>query len=139
MTILHYPPAPSGRLAQFVRMLDAFERDEIELAVDMLIERLDARDGDSDLEADGDELDGSAGEDEFMRHEHDGPGCPIGDSDRCAAGEDMVRSGGVIGYEWDRGDTGPGDAEDAEQDEGGRLPIFGIDQSQPALNAWGLQ
>lgn len=32
------------------RLFDAFERDDIELAVDLLIERLDACDGDPDLE-----------------------------------------------------------------------------------------
>lgn len=140
MNMLTFLPAPSGRLAQFVRMLDAFERDEIEIAVDLLIERLDARDGDPDLEADGDELDGSPSEDEFMHHGHDGPGCPIADIDRCPAGDDMVRSGGVMSLAWGHTvDEGPGDRDDAEGDYSGCFPIFGIDQTAGPLNAWGRQ
>lgn len=51
---------PPGRLAQFIRMVDAFERDEIELAVDGLIAMLDRRDGDADTEDEGhDEPDGT--------------------------------------------------------------------------------
>lgn len=45
---------PEGRLAQFARIVAAFERDEIEAAVDGLISLLDARDGDPDLEEAGD-------------------------------------------------------------------------------------
>ena len=47
-----FPPEVSGRLAQFMRMVDAFERNEIEAAVDGLIAVLDARDGDPDREDD---------------------------------------------------------------------------------------
>ena len=71
---------PEGRLAQWVRMIDAFERDDVERAVDMLIDRLDAAAGDPDLEPNGDELDGNGCEDDFGRHKPDGlAGCPIAD------------------------------------------------------------
>ncbi|MCP3732021.1 hypothetical protein M9978_16470 [Sphingomonas sp. MG17] len=43
---------PGVRLGEFARMIDAFERDQIELAVELLIARLDAEDGDCDLEDD---------------------------------------------------------------------------------------
>lgn len=45
-------PEIPGRLAQFMRLVDAFEREEIETAVELLIERMDAGDGDPDLEDD---------------------------------------------------------------------------------------
>jgi len=50
---------PADRREQLARMFAAFERDDVELAVEMLIERLDAEDGDPDLEANGDERDAS--------------------------------------------------------------------------------
>lgn len=46
------------------------------------IDRLDELDGDTDVEANGDELDGSLGEDDFHSHgttPWDGPGCPVSD------------------------------------------------------------
>ena len=50
-----------------------------------MIERLDELDGDSDIEANGDELDGINSEDEFRSHNCTGellmPGCPISDPD----------------------------------------------------------
>lgn len=54
-----FPPPGSGRLAQFMRLVEAFERDEMEAGVDLLIQALDQRDGDPDLEPNGDELDAS--------------------------------------------------------------------------------
>lgn len=81
--MLHQPIEipPGTRLAQFARMLDAFERNDVETAVDMLIERLDREDGNPDDEPDGDLLDGNCSEDDFMMHSlPDGaPGCPIAD------------------------------------------------------------
>lgn len=58
-------------------------------AVHDMIERLlawiDEKDGDPDLELDGDELDGNGSEDDFMTHTGDGrPGCPIADPDKGA-------------------------------------------------------
>lgn len=46
-----------------------------------IIDRLDEMDGDSDVELNGDELDGSRGEDDFgiLPNWILGPGCPIAD------------------------------------------------------------
>ena len=48
-----------------------------------LVERLDLIDGDPDIEANGDELDGSGGEDDFTPQGSgfDGPGCALSDPD----------------------------------------------------------
>ena len=95
----------NGRLAQFMRMIDAFERDDIETAVDALIARLDARDGDPDLEdgndaePSGDELDASfpewrPGDREVpsfsrnMRSALDHEDAEADDEDQCLAGDD---------------------------------------------------
>ena len=72
------------RQLAFRRLVALFERDEIEAAVDELIANLDRLDGDLDLEPNGDELDGNASEDDFMRHPaawDSGPGCPLADPD----------------------------------------------------------
>jgi len=45
-------PPPAAHLGQFARIIRSFGRDQIELAVEMLIARLDAQDGDPDLEDD---------------------------------------------------------------------------------------
>lgn len=47
------PPSPA-LLGQFERVLRGLQRDQIELAVEILIDRLDAQDGDPDLEEAGD-------------------------------------------------------------------------------------
>lgn len=91
-----------------------------------LIDRLDDLDGDTDIEPNGDELDGTGGEDDFadrtrMHGSWHGAGCPIsdppedGDADRCTAGDDDVYSGPGVGYHVIN-DHGPGDVEDAEHD-----------------------
>ncbi len=50
--------------------------------VNSCIEALDLLAGDPDLELNGDEADGTGGEDDFCDHaNHHGPGCPIADSD----------------------------------------------------------
>ncbi len=48
---------PAGRLTTFLALVEAFDRDEIETGVDLLIAALDARDGDPDIELNGDEAD----------------------------------------------------------------------------------
>lgn len=48
---------------------------------EQLVETLDVVAGDPDLEPNGDELDGDGGEDDFMQHAANGPGCPIADPD----------------------------------------------------------
>jgi hypothetical protein len=48
---------------------------------------MDAIAGDPDVEPNGDELDGDGGEDDFMEHPGDLPGCPIADPAEYAAPE----------------------------------------------------
>ena len=87
-----FPPgtAPADARQHLALTLDLFERDDVEAAVDMLLELLDRADGDADREPNGDELDGNSSEDDFMFHGHDGPGCPVaecGTSNSCSAGD----------------------------------------------------
>lgn len=78
-------------------------------AIHDLMGLLDAIDGDPDEEADGDELDGSNAEDDFMHHGGYGPGCPIADSDHCLAhDDDLTRA---------FSDGKAGDPEDGEEDD----------------------
>ncbi len=52
----------------------------------ILTAALDRHDGDCDLEPDGDERDGSLGEDDFCIHNTGGdygPGCPVSDPGGC--------------------------------------------------------
>lgn len=88
--------------------------DEIAAQIEALIATLDKLDGDTDVELNGDELDGNGtAEDEFYphgRHDHANPGCPLAD-------------------------PGGGDADDEGEKEDGILdPIYGIDQSAGPTN-----
>lgn len=86
------PFAPAGRLAQFARMIEAFERDEIERAVDSLIDMLDRRDGDADLEPNGDQ-EGPGGFAAFAPHEPDQRRAEYRDAEIALATEDDEASG----------------------------------------------
>jgi len=77
----------------------ALPRPALAILTERLIERMDELDGDPDLEPNGDELDGTGGEDDFAAAlcntgEYSMPGCPISDpgedvdEDRCEAGDD---------------------------------------------------
>ena len=57
--------------------------------IEGLIAFLDELGGDPDTEPNGDELDGTAGEDDFYPHSNwlAQPGCPISDPDVCSAGD----------------------------------------------------
>lgn len=64
------------------RILAQFDRLKLEAAIEVMIGLLDVTDGDpEDHQANGDELDGTGGEDDFIdRSSHvDGAGCPISD------------------------------------------------------------
>jgi len=76
------PTPPDPRVARLMRVVGHFERDQIEQAVDSLIALLDAADGDPDVEPNGDELDGTYAEDDFVTHSTTdiGAGCPISDA-----------------------------------------------------------
>lgn len=69
---------PINLLGQATRWLSRTEQEDL---IERLIAHIDSMDGDSDLELNGDELDGSLGEDDF--HIHDDvmryPGCPVSD------------------------------------------------------------
>jgi len=77
----HPPPEP-GVIA--ARLLGYYSPHEIADAIEVLVTVLDMLGGDPDVEANGDELDGSAGEDDFVGHNTgpiSGPGCPCSDPD----------------------------------------------------------
>lgn len=57
----------------------AAPRAAVEALIEAAILALDTLDGDPDFEFNGDELDGTAGEDDFVDHGWSGPGCPISD------------------------------------------------------------
>jgi len=80
------------------------------------IDALDDIDGDPDLEPNGDELDGSLGEDDFCLHNAlPGPGCPISDPDSAV-------------------DDRPCDGDDDREPDEPVIPIYGIDQTAWPLN-----
>ena len=85
--------------------------------IEGLIAFLDDLGGDPDIESNGDELDGTAGEDDFYPHSNwlAQPGCPISDPDACSAGDDG---------DWLPGSDGSaGDPEDAEEDDPSGDPL----------------
>ncbi|MDB5583359.1 MAG: hypothetical protein JWR80_8535 [Bradyrhizobium sp.] len=72
-----------------------------------MIDRIDEIDGDTDREANGDELDGSMAEDDFHGQNTNWMGYPgdpgdaeDGDEDCCEAGDDGVRSGASPGGQY---------------------------------------
>lgn len=84
-------------LSGMLSVIPSLSRAELDRLVQQMIDRMDDMDGDTDLEPDGDELDGSMAEDDFGPQNADWlgyPGCPISDpgeddtEDRCMAGDD---------------------------------------------------
>jgi hypothetical protein len=73
------PPAP------VLRILAQHSREELEGFIAVAIDLLDLADGDPDVEANGDEEDGTGAEDEEGGHSvyGAGPGCEIGDPGGC--------------------------------------------------------
>lgn len=73
------------RSEALLRALPGLPRDLLEQLVETAIERLDAADGDTDAELNGDEADGTGGEDDFIDRGQgfvgvwSGPGCPVSD------------------------------------------------------------
>lgn len=105
-------------LALLSQALPRLTRHEPESVVELLIDRLDTVDGDPDIEANGDELDGTAGEDDFYPHSgrRNHPGCTIGDPD--AACDDFAI---------DAAEEGSLEVDEAE---GQPNPLYDIDQRQ---------
>lgn len=103
------PPMPA-----VVRILSQFDRPQLAGFIEVAIGLLDTLDGDPDIEANGDELDGANGEDEAFYGtggiawaELSGAGCPISDP------------GGTA--------LDPGEADNSE---GAHCLQYGIDQTQ---------
>lgn len=112
-------------LPNVTRILARFQRPQIEAFITIAIDLLDTIDGDSEVEANGDETDHMGSEDDYnpASHRFDGPGCPLSDpgedndSDFCTAGDDR-------GTNW-RGHA-PGFARSAgfdDDDEMSRQPL----------------
>ncbi|MBU1607187.1 MAG: hypothetical protein KKD08_10330 [Alphaproteobacteria bacterium] len=96
-------------------ILSRFNRDQLHGFIAVAIDLADALDGDPDIEPDGDETDGSMGEDDFVGHNVplslQGPGCPSADcgeedDPQGECSEDEISCGGMV-YGWDR-HRGPG-------------------------------
>jgi len=108
-----HPPMAAGRLA--ARLLNRHSPHEIADAITVLIDVLDLLGGDSDLEPNGDELDGTGAEDDFCRQKAprslQGPGCPLADPDMAVD------------------DRGCDDIHDDREDESHVCPHYGIDQT----------
>ena len=84
------------------RVRSTFDRAQLSGFIEVALALLDLTDGDPDVESNGDELDGTAGEDDFYPHSNwlAQPGCSISDPDACTAGEDgdwLSRSDGGAG------------------------------------------
>jgi len=107
-TIHQHPSA----LAPVERVLAAFDRNQLAGFIEVAIGLLDLADGDPDLEPNGDELDGTGGEDDFVDYEGNGPGCPVSDP-----GGDPL----------DKGEMGDGPLY-------ATLPVYGIDQRKGPTN-----
>jgi hypothetical protein len=60
-------------------IIPSLPRAHLERLAQQIIDHLDDEDGEPDLEADGDEEDGTRAEDDFSDHWGEGPGCPIAD------------------------------------------------------------
>ena len=103
--------------------IPSLPRAELERLAERVIETMDDLDGDPDVEANGDELDGSMGEDDFHQHGADTLGLP-GNPDEA---EDDDPAGGAADDQ--------GEPEEWRQD-GVTLdrPIYGPDQSLGPIN-----
>lgn len=101
-------PEPGTRQHRFL-VQGYVDREEIAAAAAALVDLLDAIDGDSDVELNGDELDASRAEDDFIEYGQTGtPGCPIADP----------------------GIADDGGLQDAHSVDSGALQ-YGIDQTKP--------
>lgn len=71
--------------APLMRLLSRFDRDKVEAFAEISVAFLDFVDGDPDVELNGDEFDGSMGEDDFCPQDallsQLGSGCPLSDPD----------------------------------------------------------
>jgi len=75
-------PNDLGSAAMLFAAIPSLPRAELTRLTERMIDRMDEMDGNTDVELNGDEADGSLGEDDF--HDHSAnwlgyPGCPISD------------------------------------------------------------
>lgn len=97
----HTTGGPTGLpLALIAQAIPKLSRHDLEALTERLIDYLDEQDGDTDVELNGDEKDGSLGEDDFCPQGDGGspkPGCPISDPDiavddeRCDDDRDLLK------------------------------------------------
>jgi len=81
-TFLHLGKASALPFAMIAQAIPRLSRHDLESLTERLIDELDDRDGDLDIEPNGDERDGSMAEDDFhYQNEHwrGYPGCPFSD------------------------------------------------------------
>jgi hypothetical protein len=80
-------PIP-GAATPVERILSRFDRAQLEGFIAVAIDLLDIADGDTDVELNGDEADGTGGEDDFIDHhtlvgDWGNAGCPVSDPGGC--------------------------------------------------------
>jgi len=107
LTIVTLTPGMAP-VAPVLRLLGDFDRKKLESFIEISIALLDLYDGDPDVEANGDELDGVYDEDEFadMNHHASGPGCNISDPGGCehdGREEEAAFRHGVYGEDQSKG------------------------------------
>lgn len=108
--VLPFPATP--RMPAVARILARYDREKLEAFISVAIDLLDALDPNPDVELNGDELDGSMGEDDFNKQRASGPGCPLADPDMSVD---------------DQACDEP--YQDLEPEENA-VPIFGVDQTR---------
>jgi hypothetical protein len=104
MASVHQHPAYVPPMPPVARILAQFDRERLSGFIEVAIGLLDVMEGDPDVEANGDELDGAPAEDDFWPHSNwkDAAGCPVSDPeedddmDCCTAGYDQARGGPIV-------------------------------------------
>lgn len=82
MEYVIFPPVTAPAVPPIALAIAHLHRDQLADLIAAAIDLLDAIEPDSDLEPNGDELDGDHdAEDEFTLHAPQGPGCPLADPD----------------------------------------------------------
>ncbi|MDT7536157.1 hypothetical protein OVY48_22435 [Sphingobium sp. SA2] len=107
---------PVGSFESMLAVIPSLPRQSLARLVQQAIDRMDDLDGDPDLGPDGDELEGSRGEDDFHRQNADWQGyagCPVADLekdntiDRCLAGDGGCAQIGINGVRYWRYEREP--------------------------------
>ncbi len=112
-----FAPMPAVAL-----ILSRLDRTQLGSFVEIAIELMDVADGNTDVETNGDELDGSSAEEDIWGHGGngmDGPGCSLAD-----AGEEDDHAGGNVDDE----------GENADAEDAAGCGSYGIDQPTGPLS-----